>query len=109
MKEIKQSKTKLIVPIDVDVDEATLPAPQVRLLKSLNALILSALTTVEEDQFFKTTEEIMMICAGIINQSHFSKAQSKNNSIPYAKQAIELSIDSLQEQLERNALNRYDH
>ena len=103
--------TKDVVPeenkIIINFDETKLTASQVRLMKSLNALLLQNMTTQSEGEFFDTCAEMMRVCAGMINQSQFpTKAEGK---IPYAKQAIEYSIDVLQEHVEEDTVVRYDN
>lgn len=103
MSEIKSEGNKIII----NFDESKLSPAQVRLIKSLNALLLQNMTTQNESEFFDTCAEMMRVCAGMINQSTFPK--EAEGEIPYAKQAIEYSIDILQEHVEENTVVRYDN
>ena len=103
MGEIKSEANKIII----NFDEKNISPSQVRLLKSLNALLLQNMTTQSESEFFETCAEMMRVCAGMINQSKFPR--ESNDKVPYAKQAIEYSIDVLQEHVEDNTINRYDN
>ncbi|MGB0452672.1 MAG: hypothetical protein ACPGJV_03085 [Bacteriovoracaceae bacterium] len=100
---IKESQKML----EVSIEEYDLTPAQVRLMKSLNALMLEAMSTPDEHQFFDSCAEIMRVCAGMIKQSSFPRNQ--NSNIPYAKQAIEFSMDILQEHLEKKSVVRYDN
>lgn len=103
MGEIKSEANKIII----NYDESKLSAAQVRLLKTMNALLLQNMTTQNEGEFFDSCAEMMRVCAGMINQSKFPREAKE--SIPYAKQAIEYSIDILQEHVEEDTVVRYDN
>lgn len=103
MGEIKSETNKIII----NFDEKKLSPSQIRLMKSLNALLLQNMTTQSEGEFFDTCAEMMRVCAGMINQSKFPK--EAEGKIPYAKQAIEYSIDVLQEHVEDETIVRYDN
>lgn len=103
MGEIKSEANKVII----NFDESKLSAAQVRLIKTMNALLLHNMTTENEGEFFDSCAELMRVCAGIINQSKFPSEAKEN--IPYAKQAIEYSIDILQEHVEEDKITRLDN
>lgn len=105
VREIKEGRSELIIP----VDQTSLSPPQVRLMKSFNVAILKALTTQREDQFFKNCEEAMKVFASMAGQSCFAEHQSKKSSIPYARQAVEMAIESLLEHLGQNLITRHDN
>lgn len=103
MGEIKQDGNKIVI----NFDESRLTPAQVRLIKTLNALLLHNMTTPNEAEFFETCAEMMKVCAGMINQASFSTGAP--GDIPYAKQAIEYSIDVLQEQVDDDKVTRLDN
>ncbi len=93
--------------INISVDASELSATQVRLLKSLNAMIKHVVTTDSESEFFDGSAECMRICASLIKQARFIEA-FKAEDIPYAEQALEYSIDILQEQMSAHKVISYD-
>lgn len=93
--------------INISVDASELSATQVRLLKSLNAMIKHVVTTDSESEFFDGSAECMRICASLIKQAKFIEA-FKAEEIPYAEQALEYSIDILQEQMSAHKVISYD-
>lgn len=96
---------KNVIHITVDANE--LSATQVRLLKSLNAMIQHVVTTNSESEFFDGSAECMRICASLIKQARFVEA-FKADEIPYAEQALEYSIDVLQDQMSAHKVVSYD-
>jgi len=93
--------------VTISVDVTALSATQVRLLKSLNAMIKHVVSTDEEGEFFDGSAECMRICASLIKQAKFIEA-FKAEDIPYAEQALEYSIDILQEQMSAHKVVSYD-
>lgn len=95
--------------VTIKLDTKKLAPAQIRLIKSLNATLSNVLTTSEESEFFDMSAEFMRLCAAIINQSNFTSIVKKNAPIPYAEQAIEYSIDILQECVEQSKVVTYDN
>lgn len=89
-------------------DTTELSPAQVRLLKRVHATLADLLTTDDEGEFFEGSAELMRVCAHLIKQSHFSD-DKKRSSIPYGEQALEYSVDCLQEQMSRGAIINYDN
>ena len=77
-----------------------------KLIDSVMCLLQSILTTEDEESFFEDSAEIMRVCAVIIETSKFAKSNPK---IPYAIQAIEYSIEQLNERLLAKKLSIYDN
>lgn len=94
--------------VNISVDASELSATQIRLLKSLNAMITHVMTTGSESEFFDGSAECMRICASLIKQARFIEA-FKAEDIPYADQALEYSIDILQEQMSAHKVISYDN
>jgi hypothetical protein len=95
------------ITIQVKINQLT-PA-QIRLVKSLNTALYNVLTTSEEAGFFDNSAEFMRLCASIIQQSKFTTEIKANDKIPYADQALEYSMDILQEQIEQAKVVVYDN
>ncbi|MBT3980049.1 MAG: hypothetical protein HOE90_01775 [Bacteriovoracaceae bacterium] len=92
-----------IIQLDLDISELT--PHQVRLIKSLNTMITHMLTADAESEFFNASGNFMQICASLIKLSHFA---GDKNAIPYGQQAIEFSIDKLNELLENSDVVNWD-
>jgi hypothetical protein len=91
------SDKKLILTLDI---EELTPA-QVRLIKSVHSTLAHVLTTENEGEYFEASAEIMKICASLIKQSHFANT-GKKEKIAYADQALEYSMDMLNEHVTTN-------
>lgn len=101
------SKNDTILNLQIDTSELT--PTQVRLFKSLNSLLLGVVTTDDEAEYFDDSAEAMRICASLIQQSHFTQQFNAENAIPYADQALEYSIDILQDQVSQSKVMIYDN
>lgn len=95
--------------ISIQLDATELSPAQVRLIKSLNTIVSHVLTTDDESEFFEGSAECMRLCASLIKQSHFAQDLKDQDQIPYADQAIEYSMDVLQESMEGARVVCYDN
>ena len=100
---INKNKTK------IEIDTTSLNTAQVRLVKSLNSMLLHVVTTDEEDEFFDGSAEFMRLCASLIKQARFAEFLKDVDDIPYAEQALEYSMDVLQEQILKSKVMSYDN
>ena len=82
---------------------------QIRLLRSLLCILHRTMMTCDESQFFSGSAESLKICVALVKQSEFIEHLRELNNIPYAEQALEYSIDMLQESMELSKLIRYDN
>ncbi|MAE59429.1 MAG: hypothetical protein CME69_11145 [Halobacteriovorax sp.] len=94
--------------IYIEVDATELTDAQVRLLKSVNAMMEHVLTTDEESEFFEASAEAMRMCASLIKQAHFAH-DLEIDGIPYAEQALEYSMDILNEHMTNSKVVQYDN
>lgn len=101
------AKNNTILNLQIDTSELT--PTQVRLIKSLNSLLLGVVTTDNEAEYFDDSAEAMRLCASLIQQSHFTQQFNSDKAIPYADQALEYSIDVLQEQVSSSKVVTYDN
>ncbi len=92
----------------IEVDATEMTNAQVRLLKSINAMMEHVLTTDEEGEFFEASAEAMRMCASLIKQSHFA-AELEIGGIPYAEQALEYSMDVLTDHISNAKVVHYDN
>jgi hypothetical protein len=95
--------------IKFELDATELSPAQIRLIRSVNVLLRDVLVAHEEEDFFENSAEFMRICASIIQQSKFSEDQERCSSIPYAEQALEYSLDILQEHMAIKKVVAYDN
>ena len=94
--------------INFVIDTSELSQSQVRLIRTMNSLLLGVITTDSEAEFFDDSAELMRICASLIKQSNFAESLI-DNDIPYADQALEYSVDVLQEQISTSRVVAYDN
>ncbi len=95
--------------INIQLDTTELTPAQVRLIKSLNSMLAHVITTEDESEFFEGSAECMRICASLIKQSYFATDLKDADNIPYADQAIEYSMDVLQEHITDSKVVTYDN
>ena len=87
----------------IELNGLELKAAQLRLIKTLNNTILQAITTDNEREYFNNSAEIIRLCASLIQQSNF-----KDTKIASNKQALEFSIDTLLEYMDKGLVVTYD-
>lgn len=94
--------------LNLKIDTNELSPNQIRLIKSVNSMIMHVLTTRQEDEFFDGSADLMRMCAALIKQAHFIEIQDISE-IPYGKQALEYSVDILREHMEKSKVVTYDN
>ena len=104
MTEIKQEGNK----VTVEVNTERLSPNQVRLIKSINAMLAQVVTTEDEGVFFESSAELMRMCASIIQQSRFAETLIHMDNVPYAEQALEYSLEVLQDYMSASNVISYD-
>lgn len=92
----------------INIDITNLNPAQVRLIRSLNAMIQHVLKVEHEDEFFEGSAEILRMTASLIKQANFTQLDHAND-IPYAKQALEYSIETLCAQMGLEKIITYDN
>lgn len=105
MEKIQLKNSKL----NIEIDTNGLTEAQVRLIRSLNAMLTHVLLTDEESEFFDGSAEFMRMCASLIKQSQFTERLLKENNIPYADQALEFAVDVLSENMTLKKVLQYDN
>lgn len=93
----------------IEIDTTELSPSQVRLIKSINTMLTHVSTTDEENEFFDGSSDLMRMVSSLIKQANFSHFNSVDSEIPYADQAIEFSIDVVQDALERRKVVNWDN
>ncbi len=102
MKELKK-----LHKLNLSIDTTNMKAEQIRLIRSINFLMSQALTTNNEGEFFESSAELMRLCASMIKLAHF--ANNNRGDIPYAEQALEYSLEVLQDQISAADVLKYDN
>jgi len=97
-----QSLSKKEMELILKMDTETMSPTQIRLVKSIHALLAHVLSSEEEGEYFETSAELMKKTADLIKQSAFAVSH-KNMS--YGDQAVEFAVDTLNEALEENKQN----
>ncbi len=106
MSEYTTTKT---ATMKIEFDTTELTPQQLRLVKSINSMLQSILTTDEEEEYFENSAEFMRMCAAVIKQARFTENLKGAGNIPYAQQALEYSMDVLSECITNSKVVTYDN
>lgn len=79
---------------------------QVRLLKSIHALMSHVLSAEDESEYFDTSAELLRKTAELIKHADFAQ---KNKAISYGDQAVEFAVDFLSETIDSNGIHNIDN
>lgn len=79
---------------------------QVRLIKSLHALMANVVASEEEADYFEASADLLKKAAELIKHSNFN-VQNKN--ISYGDQAVEFAVDTLNEAINEQKLQNIDN
>jgi hypothetical protein len=103
-----QNSTKdKVIKIEIDGNDFT--PQQVRLIRSLNTILTHVMATENEEEYFEGSAEAMRMCAALIKQAHFTEKLKGVDNISYAQQALEYSMDVLQEYVSSSKVITYDN
>ena len=95
--------------IRIEIDGSELTPQQVRLIRSFNAMLTHLMLTENEEEYFEGSAEFMRTCAALIKQARFTEKLKDQNNLPYAQQALEYSVDVLQEYVTASKVVTYDN
>ncbi len=104
-REFKKNAEKL----HIEIDTTELSPSQIRLVRSINVMLKNVLVSDHESEFFEGSAELMRLCAALIKQSRFSDDIMRSSPIPYAEQALEYSVDVLQDVISNARVVHYDN
>ena len=79
---------------------------QLRLVKTLHVLLSNLLASETESEYFDTSAELMKKTSELIKHANFA---TQNQSIPYGNQAVEFSLDSLNELIDQDKIQNLDN
>jgi len=92
----------------IEINTSELSSAQIRSIKTLNVLLEHVLTADNEGEYFDGSAEVMRLCASLIKQASFIQ-NAKMVNIPYAEQALEFSVDVLQDHIATMKVVNYDN
>jgi hypothetical protein len=87
-------KDELILKIETH----DLTPMQVRLLKHAHTLLIHVLAAEDEEEYFEASSQLLKQAALIVKNANF--ALQTKSKIPYGEQAVEYSVDNLNEAME---------
>ncbi len=102
MHHLGKKEQELLIKLNVEEMNPT----QVRLIKNITALLTSVVSADEEAEFFDSSSELFKKVAELVKHSQFAEA---NRKINYGEQAVEYSIDNLNESLDGQSLHNIDN
>lgn len=102
MRDLNSNKKELQVKMNTE----DLNPTQIRLIKSINALMAHVIVSDDENEYFETSADLMKKVAELIKHSNFSE---NNKTIEYGDQAIEFAIDFLHESMNGNKIHNIDN
>ena len=97
-------KTEKELLLKLNTEEMTLT--QIRLIKSVNALISHVLTAEDETEYFEVSAELIRKTAELIKHSDFAVS---NSSMPYGNQAVEFAVDFLNDSMDSGKIGNIDN
>ncbi|MFZ8934505.1 MAG: hypothetical protein ACO20H_03995 [Bacteriovoracaceae bacterium] len=95
--------------LTLELDTEMLHPSQVRLVKSINSLLLHLLMTDDEAEYFESSSDFLRLAASVIKESHFAYENEPLDKINYSNQAIEYALDQLQEALNKQEIKSLDN
>ena len=94
----------------VTLNTENLTEVQLRILKQIHFLSIEAMKTDCEIEFFEKSSMLMQQMAKALMNSNFGSSDEFNfDAIPYAKQALEYSMENLEDLLEGKIAEDFDH
>ena len=85
--------------LNIKLNTEDLSPTQVRLIKTMNALLAHVLTADDESEYFDASAEFLRKAAEVIKHAQFA---NENTHMNYGNQAVEFAIDFINEHLNGN-------
>ncbi len=101
-----QSLNKKDKELHIHLNTEELNQVQVRLLKNTNALMVQLMTAEDEAEYFELCSQMMVKMAEIVKHAHFANNHKEMN---YGEQALEFSLDFLNESLDQTKYGNIDN
>ncbi len=102
MQHLGKKEQELIIKLSVEA----MSANQISLIKKISSLLTAVVSADEEADFFDTSSELFKKVSELVKHSQFPEA---NRKINYGEQAVEYSIDNLNDTLSGQSLNTIDN
>ncbi len=102
MHHLSKPEQELLIKLNVE----DLSPTQIRLLKSITSLLTNVVCADEESEFFDTSSELFKKVAELVKHAQFAE---KNRKINYGEQAVEYSIENLNEAINGSGLRNIDN
>lgn len=94
--------------LQIKLDVSELNQQQIRLLKTLNTMIVQVMTAPDEAEYFENSAEFLKLAASVVKQSNFAET-NKGTGVAYADQALEYSLDTISETLQSAKIVTFDN
>ncbi len=102
MHQLGKNDKELLIKLNTEEMTPT----QVRLLKSVTSLLTNVVSADEESEYFEASSELFKKVAELVKHAQFAHNNKKMN---YGEQAVEYSIDNLNDTLENQNLRNIDN
>lgn len=102
MQSLSQKDKELLLKMNTE----GLTSIQVRLVKSIHSLLANVLASDEESEYFETSAELLKKTAELIKHANFAV---QNKGMSYGNQAVEFSVDTLNESMDENKIQNLDN
>ena len=102
MHSLNQKQNELVMKMETE----GLTSTQVRLIKSVHALLATVVTADEEGEYFDASAELLRKTAELIKHSNYA---IENKQIAYGDQAVEFAVDFLNESMDENKIQNMDN
>ncbi len=96
--------------LTIQLDSSELNPAQERLIRYMNSMLLSALTSKDEGEYFESSNEAMRMLASLIRRANFNEstlAQAKD--IPYETQVLEYCMETINDDIIDNKTVIFDN
>lgn len=99
-------KNETATTLNLTLDTSELSAQQIRLIKTINTMLTHVMRTLDEEEYFEGSAELMQLMANAINKANFSDVEDQ---IQYGLQALEFSVDMLSDQVQTGEFLKFDN
>jgi hypothetical protein len=97
-----QSSTQKDKELVIKLNTEELNSTQIRLIKSVNALLIHVIAAEDEAEYFETSANLLKKAAELIRHSSYVH---QNKDMSYGDQAVEFAVDFLNESLDQKFQN----
>lgn len=102
MQGLSRKENELLLKMDTE----GLTTTQIRLIKSVHALLSNVLASDDEAEYFETSAELLRKTAELIKHSNFAV---EHTQMSYGDQAVEFAVDFLNESMDEKKIQNIDN